>query len=305
MKCEQLRINQYNDNDKRIEHESSWLSLVKVSIMLASLACQGVDMHSKRLKHLLCWIGCGCLLFCGSVTFAQDKKDTSSKSSADKKTPTTTSKSATKTEKKPSAPVKPATQTPSGATHKTAITDKHRFKLVRIEEETNSLKEKIFRSKAQLMLLQESLLNGAISTAKLILSFDNRMGSAFYLKEVTFSLNGTPLYTKIDYNGSLNNKRKFVIYQGSVQPKQHTLSIVLNYQGNGFGAFSYLNKYKFKIQSSYTFKAEERKQVEIKIVGYEKNWLTTPLRERPTVRYDVKIRKLSSRPKKLKIGGKK
>ncbi len=183
--------------------------------------------------------------------------------------------------------------------------DKHLFRLIQIEEKTNSLKEKIFRSKAQLMLLQESLLHGVISTAKISLGYENKMGSAFYLKEAQYFLDGTPLYSKIDYNGNLQNQRKLTIYQGSIQPGQHTLSVKLIYRGNGFGAFSYLSKYKFVIKSSYTFRAEEKKRLDIKVVAYEKNWLTTPLKERPTVRYDVTIHELTAHRKKLVISDKK
>jgi hypothetical protein len=72
----------------------------------------------------------------------------------------------------------------------------------------------------------------------------------------------------------------------------------LVYAGNGFGIFSYLKGYRFKIRSSYTFSAEEGKFTEIKVVGFERGGITTDLRERPTVRYDVDVMKDTARSKK-------
>ena len=65
------------------------------------------------------------------------------------------------------------------------------------------------------------------------------------------------------------------------------ISVYLEYQGYGYGFFSYLKGYKFKIKSSFTFNAEEGKLTTVRIVGFEKGGLTTELKDRPSVRYDV------------------
>ena len=133
------------------------------------------------------------------------------------------------------------------------LTDKHRFSLVTIEEKVNTLKEKVFRSKAQLLLLQETLLHGTISTARLKLIQENKMGSTFYLESAAYTLNGTPIFSRSDHNGSLNNKRKLILYQGSIRPGPCRLSIQLRFRGNGFGLFSYLRHYRFRIRSSLSY----------------------------------------------------
>lgn len=282
-------------------------------------------MRLVRTKELLGWVLFAALFATSSLAFGQKKEDkkadskkadTKAKADAGAKAGATKPADAKAGAAKPAdakagaagaakpADAKAAAPTgpkPTGERPDQAITNRQRFQLVKIEEETNSLKEKIFRSKAQLLLLQESLLHGAISTAKLVLRFENQMGGSFYLKEVQFALDGTPLYTKTDYNGSLNNQRKLSLYKGSIQPKQHTLSIVLIYKGNGFGVFSYLSKLKFKLQSSYTFKAEEKKQLEIRVVAFEKNWLTTPLKQRPSVKYVTKVRTIGTSRKKIDV----
>jgi hypothetical protein len=185
--------------------------------------------------------------------------------------------------------------------------DRHRFQLLSIEEKTSSLKEKIFRSKAKLMLLQESLLQGAISTGKIIIVHDNQMGASFYLRSISYNLSGNPIFNKTDYEGSLNNSKakKFVAFTNTLQPGRYTLSVDLLYRGDGLGVFSYLKKYNFRIRSSYTFQVQEGKSVEVSVVAFEKNPLTSQLTDRPAVRYDMKIRDLTAKPKNLQQEAKK
>jgi hypothetical protein len=67
--------------------------------------------------------------------------------------------------------------------------------------------------------------------------------------------------------------------------------VQLVYRGHGFGLFSYLEGYRFKVQSSYTFNAEPGKAMTIKVVGFEKGGLTAELKDRPSVRYDVDVQR--------------
>ena len=56
--------------------------------------------------------------------------------------------------KKTPAPAATAQPTPKGTNPLNAkVTDRHRFTLISVEEKVSSLKEKVFRSKAQLLLL--------------------------------------------------------------------------------------------------------------------------------------------------------
>ncbi len=171
----------------------------------------------------------------------------------------------------------------------TAPGGEHAFnlKLRNIEERVNELKEKIFQSKARLIQLQEVVLLGAISGAKAILVHRNEMGSSFRLRRVQYALDGAPIFNRVDSRDQLNDQDEIEIFNGSIAPGNHQISVYLEYQGYGYGIFSYLNGYKFKIKSSYTFNAEEGKATTIRIVGYEKGGITTDLKDRPSVRYDV------------------
>src|SRR5262245_25147916 len=161
-----------------------------------------------------------------------------------------------------------------------------------LEEQVIDLKEKIFRTKARLLLLQETVLGGDLSSgARAVLFHRNEMGSSFVLESVAYALDGAPIFTKVDVNGDLDKREEFEIFNGRIVPGQHQIAVRLVYRGHGYGIFSYLEGYKFKVQSSYTFNVEAAKVTTLKVVGYEKGGLTSDLKDRPAVRYDVEVAK--------------
>ncbi|HET6440061.1 MAG TPA: dihydrolipoamide acetyltransferase [Anaeromyxobacter sp.] len=182
------------------------------------------------------------------------------------------------------AVAEPAPPTPSQ--------DKTDLKVKALEEQVSDLKEKIFRTKARLLNLQEMVIGGDISTgAKAVLLHRNEMGSSFYLESVAYALDGAPIYTKVDVDGDLEKREEFEIFNGRVAPGDHQVSVQLVYRGHGYGLFSYLEGYKFRVQSSNAFTAEPGKVTTIRVVGYEKGGVTAELKDRPAVRYDVDVQR--------------
>jgi hypothetical protein len=161
-----------------------------------------------------------------------------------------------------------------------------------LEERVSDLKEKIFRSKARLTNLQEMVIGGDITTgSKAVLVHRNEMGSSFYLESVAYALDGAPIYTKVDVDGDLEKRAELEVFNGRIVPGNHQIAVQLVYRGHGYGFFSYLAGYKFKVESSYTFNAEAGKVNTIKVVGFEKGGLTAELKDRPAVRYDVDVQR--------------
>jgi hypothetical protein len=161
-----------------------------------------------------------------------------------------------------------------------------------IEERVSELREKIFRTKARLTNLQEMAVGGDATTgSKAVLVHRNEMGSSFYLESVAYALDGAPVYTKVDVDGDLEKRGEFEIFNGRVVPGSHQIAVQLVYRGHGYGLFSYLTGYKFKVQSSYTFNAEAGKVNTIKVVGFEKGGPTAELQDRPAIRYDVDVQR--------------
>jgi hypothetical protein len=162
-------------------------------------------------------------------------------------------------------------------------------KLRSLEKNVNELKEQIFRTKARLNLLKETVLGGSIGASRAIVHHKNEMGSSFRLIKAAYALDGVQIYSKSDDTGALADMQDFDVYNGAIQPGSHTLSVALTYQGNGFGVFSYLKGYKFNVKSSHTFVAGDSKTTNITVVGYEKGNITTQLSDKPAVDFRVNV----------------
>jgi hypothetical protein len=184
-------------------------------------------------------------------------------------------------------PVKPS---PSEASLPATSDEAFQTRVKTLEEQVVDLKEKIYRTKARLLLLQETVLGGDLSSgARAVLVHKNDMGGSFALDSVAYALDGAPILTRTDKDGDLSKRPEFEIFNGRIVPGQHQIAVRLIYRGRGFGVLSYLEGYKFTVSSSYTFSAEPGKVTTVKVVGYEKGGITTDLKDRPAVRYDVEV----------------
>jgi len=65
---------------------------------------------------------------------------------------------------------------------------------------------------------------------------------------------------------------------------------VLQLRGNGYGVFSYLKGYKFKVPSSHSFTITEGKTLKLDVIAWEKGDVTTDLTDRPAIRFTENIR---------------
>jgi hypothetical protein len=183
----------------------------------------------------------------------------------------------------------PADATPAPAGGGAVDSGAYTVRLRSLEKNVNELKEQIFRTKARLNLLKETVLGGVIGASRAIIRHKNEMGSSFRLVKAAYALDGVQIYSKSDDTGRLAEMTDFDIYNGAIQPGSHTLTVVLQYQGNGFGVFSYLKGYKFTAKSSQSFVAAESKTTAITVVGYEKGNMTTQLADKPAVDFRVNV----------------
>jgi hypothetical protein len=154
-----------------------------------------------------------------------------------------------------------------------------------LEQRINELKEQIRRSHTRLALLSESILSGITAAARAELVFQNEMSTTYRLKRIVALYDGAPLATKTDEKDGIGEMKEIPLYAELVQPGDHTIQILIEYQGSGYGIFSYLKGYKFEVKSSRSFTAIEGRTVRMTVIGYEQGGPTTPLEERPALRY--------------------
>lgn len=180
----------------------------------------------------------------------------------------------------------PESSTDSGST---ATSSGYKVQLKGLEQKVNELKEKIFRSKARLNLLKETVLHGTIAGSQAVIRHKNEMGSSFRLVKLVYSLDGAEIYAKSDDSGNLDKKKEFDIFKGSIVPGNHTVSVLMDFRGHGFGIFSYLKGYKFTVRSSHTFTAGEGRQTDVTVRAYEKGNVTTELKDRPAIDFKINL----------------
>jgi hypothetical protein len=195
----------------------------------------------------------------------------------------------------------PATAAPAsapavGSADLRTADESYDVKIKDIEEKVNELKEKIFRSKARLLALQEAVIGGVSTGSRAVIIHRNEMGATFRLKEMHYFIDGAPLRQEVDETGdSLSGKEEIELFTGNIIPGNHQITVNLIYQGHGYGVFSYLNGYTFRIKSSYTFRAEEGKESVLRIVAFEKGGPLVELKDRPSVRYDLQVTRMRAR----------
>jgi hypothetical protein len=181
----------------------------------------------------------------------------------------------------------PAENTPTTAA--AADSGGYTVRLRALERNVNDLKEQVFRTRARLNLLKETVLGGVIGASRCVIKHKNEMGASFRLIKAVYSLDGVQIFNKADDTGRLSEMTEFDIYNGAMQPGSHTLSVQFVYQGYGFGVFSYLKGYKFKASSSHTFVAADNKATVVVVVGYEKGGMATNMEDKPAVEFRVNL----------------
>lgn len=165
-----------------------------------------------------------------------------------------------------------------------------------LQTEVDQLKDKIFRSKARLTLLKETVLRGVLAGSRVTIAHQNLMGSGFRLVKVVFIMDGAQILARTDETGSLDGEDELVVYDGNLPPGPHNVTVELTYQGNGFGVFSYLNGYTFESRSSHSFTAPENGAVKLVSQGFERGNMTTEMADRPSVNWQEVPLDASGRP---------
>ncbi|WP_394849308.1 hypothetical protein LZC95_17910 [Pendulispora brunnea] len=165
-----------------------------------------------------------------------------------------------------------------------------------LEARVDELKDQIGRSHRRLALLSDTIMTQGAGGSRSEITFHNEMSSAFKLTRALVTLDGAVQYNRQDDTGALADQKDIPIFSGSVPAGDHTISVVLNFQGNGYGVFTYLRGYKFEVKSSHSFTAVEGKTMTVDATALEKGGVTTPLEQRPTIEWHEKVQSLGAQP---------
>ena len=154
--------------------------------------------------------------------------------------------------------------------------------------EVNALKDKIFRSKARLAVLRDTVMSGVAAGSRVVIAHRNLMGVGFRLVRLVFTLDGAQIFARSDDSGALDQEDELLLFDGTLPPGPHEVRIELTYQGQGYGVFSYLRGYTFKSPQNHSFVVSEGgSQFKLVSKGYERGNISTEMKDRPAVEFQV------------------
>jgi hypothetical protein len=219
-------------------------------------------------------------LLVSAVAVAEDTADTESEQSAEG--------AAASSPNAPPSLVESVEEATAGAPEKKVEMSIYR-ELKTVETRVDDLKEKVFRSKARLLLLEEKVIRGVVSGAKAVIRHVNHLGPAYSLESVTYYFDGNPIYqkTNVGTKGDLAREKKAEIFEANVPPGDHTLSVTGVIQGKGTGLFEYLSDYSFEFSSSYSFVAQDGKTTRLDSVLYKKGGPLADYVEGPSIEFKL------------------
>ena len=145
----------------------------------------------------------------------------------------------------------------------------YNLKLRALEEKIDTLKDKIFKSKQRLAILQETVLGGTVGGSTVTIVHNNEVGNLFKLVSAVYYFDDKPVFKKVDLPEELEEK-EIQVYDAAVVPGPHRISVYFVYIGKGYGVFSYLKEYSIKVTADQSFSLEEGDIVEIEANAFDK-----------------------------------
>lgn len=160
-----------------------------------------------------------------------------------------------------------------------------------VEEQVDDLKERVFRSKATLEMLEELVVDGAVGGSRLVLWHVNQLKGGYAIEGVQYFLDGKSVFSRNDSSGALHGAREFKVHEQAVTPGEHAIRVVLQLRGQGYRLFSYLRDYNFQVQSSFDFEVEPGTTQVVRATAGTRGGFRS-YDQRPTVRYDLRSESL-------------
>ena len=158
---------------------------------------------------------------------------------------------------------------PAAVSSENADEQGYNLKLRALEEKIDSLKDKIFKSKQRLAILQETVLGGTVGGSTVTIIHKNDTGSLFRLISAVYYFDDKPVFKKVDLPEELEEK-ELQVYDAAVVPGPHRVSVYYVFAGRGYGFFSYMKDYSVKITADHSFTLEEGDMVEVVVSAVDK-----------------------------------
>ena len=114
--------------------------------------------------------------------------------------------------------------------------------------------------------------------------FRNEFSDAFVVTRALFVLDGAVL-ADLRETPDKALPMEVRLTTATPQPGDHTLQVLLQLRGHGYGVFAYLRGYRFEVKSSHPFTLDGRRPLRLEVVAWERGDTWTPLESRPAICY--------------------
>jgi hypothetical protein len=122
----------------------------------------------------------------------------------------------------------------------------------------------------------------ALPTLPARVAVSNQMGKRFKLVEATLMMDGVQVAHREAAPGQELDKA-FQAYEGAIMPGEHILTVELVYEGRNLGPFTYLDNYRFRVDTSYPFTAAASAPASLNVVARERPGGNVPIEQKPMV----------------------
>ncbi|MDA3863795.1 MAG: hypothetical protein PF689_08015 [Deltaproteobacteria bacterium] len=178
---------------------------------------------------------------------------------------------------------------------------KNELKLRQLAELVEDLKNKVTATKYRLQLLKEAMITTTEKTSvggsKLEIVHHNKMGGVFRMVRLRYFLDGKLIQSLSADNSkdkALLSRKKIKILTDHVSSGNKRVRVFITYKGNGYGIFQYVKNWKWEVHNTYTFAVEPGKMHLLEVIGKEKGGMTTPLNDRPVIKFKLKSSNLTA-----------
>ena len=166
-----------------------------------------------------------------------------------------------------------------------------------LERRTFELKDQVFRAKARLTLLSETLVSANVGTTRAVIVHKNQMSRLFQPIRVSYQLDGREVFTKEDAAGVAMDGKDLIVWDGGLKAGEHTVGVTVVYRGNGAKVLSYYDKYNFTARAAHRLTAVEGQTTRLLVRCFEKGTaLTAKVEDRPDFEFKIAGSGAAARP---------
>ncbi len=129
--------------------------------------------------------------------------------------------------------------------------------------EINDLINDLNKEKKEIDFLKNYLLNNESSISSLLIKLINEDDKFFNIKQAVITMNGKEIY-----NENNISKKEIVIFNSSYNPGEYTFNFKLLVESSGYGVFTYMKSYKFRVDKTIKVSVPEIGKSQLNFVIY-------------------------------------